>query len=41
MFPKPPKTFLDLPLPEARERNARPTLEELIKSDRAASRAGS
>lgn len=33
MFPEPPKTFLDLPLPEARERKARPSPEELIESD--------
>lgn len=33
MFPEPPETFLDLPLPKARNRKARPTPEELIRSD--------
>ena len=36
MFPEPPKTFLDMPLPEARDRKARPTPDELVASDQAA-----
>ena len=39
MFPKTVKTFLDLPLPEPPKADARPSLTELIESDRAA-RAG-
>jgi hypothetical protein len=33
MFPEPPKTFLDMPLPEARDKTARPSPDELVASD--------
>jgi hypothetical protein len=33
MFPEPPPSFLDLPLPQARDKKARPSPEELIQSD--------
>jgi hypothetical protein len=33
MFPEPPESFLDLPLPKARDRRARPSLKELVESD--------
>ncbi len=33
MFPKLTKSFLDLPLPKAREKAARPSLEDLVQSD--------
>ena len=35
MFPEPEGTFLDLPLPKARNRKARPSPAELIESDQA------
>jgi SAM-dependent methyltransferase len=34
MFPERPQTFLDLPLPDARDRKARPTPDELIESEK-------
>jgi DNA modification methylase len=41
MFPTPAKRFLDLPLPRARDKGARPTPEELIRSDRTVGARGS
>lgn len=35
LFPRLPDAFLDLPLPAPRPRSARPTVEELIRSDQA------
>lgn len=34
MFPQPQMSFLDLPLPEARNKKARPSPDELMESDR-------
>lgn len=34
IFPKRPKHFLDLPLPEPRPKSARPSIRELVESDR-------
>jgi hypothetical protein len=33
LFPELPKSFMDLPLPAARSKQARPTVEELVESD--------
>jgi DNA modification methylase len=41
MFPKGTKTFLDLPLPEPRPAKARPSLEDLVKSDKESVRKSS
>jgi DNA modification methylase len=38
LFPARPTSFLDLPLPEARSRKARPSAADLIDSDRATTR---
>jgi DNA modification methylase len=35
LFPELPRSFLDLPLPKARPKENRPTIEELVRSDRA------
>jgi DNA modification methylase len=40
IFPGLPRSFLDLPLPQPRPRSARPSIEELVRSDKAKPKPG-